>query len=168
MVHLLTLSLVLFNLVFWGAILFGVPGTWLMVLCAALVEWWTDQEMFGVRFLAAAAGLALLGEVLEFASSAFGARQSGASKRGVFLAITGGIIGGVMGTLLPVPILGTLVGASAGAFAGSMLGDLWAGRPLGLSVRAGQGAALGRFWGTVSKLIIGLILVVAIAAAPYV
>jgi uncharacterized protein YqgC (DUF456 family) len=166
--HLLTVGLALLNLVFWAGILFGLPGTWLMVLCAALAEWWTAQEIFGVAFLATAAGLALLGELLEFASSAAGARQSGGSKRGAFLAITGGIVGGITGTLLPAPILGTLVGASAGAFAGSVLGDLWAGRRLDLSVRAGQGAALGRFWGTVSKLAIGLVLVVAIAIAPYV
>lgn len=167
MIHLLTVGLLLLNLVFWAGILFGLPGTWLMVLCAVLAEWWMDEELFGTAFLATATGLALLGELLEFASSATGARQSGGSKRGAFLAITGGIIGGVMGTALPAPILGTLIGASAGAFAGSVLGDLWAGRRLDLSVRAGRGAALGRLWGTVSKLIIGLVLVVAIAAAPY-
>lgn len=167
MVHLLTVGLALLNLILWFTILFNLPGTWLMVLGATLAEAWTDEELFGLGFLGVAVGLALLGELLEFASSAAGARRSGGSKRGAVLAITGGIAGGVAGTLLPAPILGTLIGASAGAFAGSMLGDLWAGRPLGLSVRSGRGAALGRFGGTVSKLMIGLVLVVAIAAAPY-
>lgn len=167
MIHLIAAGLTLLNLIFWAGILFNLPGTWLMVLSAALVEWWTSDEIFGVGFLVAAVFLALLGEVLEFAASAAGARGSGGSKRGAVLAISGGMIGAVMGTLLPVPILGTLVGASAGAFVGSIFGDLWAGRPVSLSVSAGRGAAVGRFWGTVSKMVAGFVLVVAIAAAPY-
>jgi uncharacterized protein len=70
-----------------------------------------------------------------------------------------------MGTALPVPIVGTLIGACLGAFTGSLIGDLWAGRPLFPSVEAGWGAAVGRFWGTVSKLAVGGIIVVVLALA---
>ena len=168
MVHLLTVVLALLNLIFWVGILFNLPGTWLMVLLASAAEWWTEEELFGTGFLLAAAGLALLGEILEFVLSAAGSRQSGGSRRGAVLAILGGIIGAVVGTALPVPIIGTLIGASAGAFAGSILGDLAAGRQLSLSIGAGRGAAIGRLSGTLAKLIVGLVLVVAIAAAPYV
>jgi uncharacterized protein len=77
--------------------------------------------------------------------------------------MVGSLVGGIMGTALPVPIVGTLIGACLGAFVGSLLGDLWAGRPLFPSVAAGWGAAMGRFWGTVSKLAIGRIMVVVLA-----
>ena len=167
MVHLLTVVLGLLNLICWVGILFNLPGTWLMVLLASAAEWWSDEELFGAGFLVTAAGLALLGEILEFALSAAGSRQSGGTKRGALLAIVGGMIGAVLGTALPAPIIGTLIGASAGAFAGAILGDLAAGRRLSLSISAGGGAALGRLTGTLAKLIIGLLLVVAIAAAPY-
>jgi hypothetical protein len=52
-------------------------------------------------------------------------------------------------------------------FTGSLIGDLWAGRPLFPSFEAGWEAAVGRFWGTVSKLAIGAILVVILALAAF-
>ena len=76
-----------------------------------------------------AAGLAVLGEVLEFVLGTAGSRHAGGSQRGAALAIDGSLVGGIAGTALPVPIMGTLIGACLGAFAGSLLGDLWAGAP---------------------------------------
>jgi uncharacterized protein YqgC (DUF456 family) len=83
------------------------------------------------------------------------------------LAIAGSVIGGLLGTALPAPIVGTLIGACLGAFIGSLLGDLWAWRPLFLSFEAGWGAAMGRFWGTVSKLTIGGIIMLVLALAAF-
>ena len=156
MVYVYASLLTVFNLLFWVAILFGLPGTWLMVLLAAGLEWWLPGEPFvGLVTLYVATGLAVVGEVLEFAAAAGGARQAGGTRRGALFAIAGGIVGAVLGTPVPVPVLGTLVGACIGAFIGSIVGDLAAGRPLTHSVTAGQGAAAGRFWGTLWKLIIG-------------
>ncbi len=156
MVYLYAVVLTLVNLVLWFGILFNLPGAWLMILLAALVEWWAPGElMFSWRVLYVAAGVALVGEILEFVLGAAGSRQAGGSKRGAALAILGSIVGAVIGTPLPIPVLGTLIGACAGAFAGSLLGDLWAGRSLRPSVSAGRGAAIGRFWGTAAKMIVG-------------
>jgi hypothetical protein len=60
-----------------------------------------------------------------------------------------------------------VIGACLGAFAGSLIGDLWAGRPLFPSFEAGWGAAVDRFWGTMSKLTIGGMIVVILAAAAF-
>jgi uncharacterized protein YqgC (DUF456 family) len=117
--------------------------------------------------LGVAAGLAVLGEVLEFVLGAAGSRRAGGSTRAAALAIVGSLVGGLLGTALPVPIVGTLIGACLGAFMGSLLGDLWAGRPLLPSVEGGWGAAVGRFWGTVSKLTIGAVIVVMLALAAF-
>jgi uncharacterized protein len=114
-----------------------------------------------------AVGLAVLGQVLEFVLGAAGSHQAGGSPRAAALAIVGSLIGGILGTALPVPIVGTLIGACLGAFIGSLIGDLWAGRPLFLSFEAGWGAAVGRFWGTVSKLAIGGIIVVILAISAF-
>ena len=109
----------------------------------------------------------LLAEVLEFLMGAAGARRAGGSKRGAAMAIVGGIVGAVLGTALPVPVLGTLAGACAGAFAGSLFGDRLAGRPMEQSVQAGRGAAIGRFWGTTIKMIIGAIVLVLLAVTAF-
>jgi hypothetical protein len=168
LIYLYAVVLTILNLFFWFAILFNLPGTWLMVLLAALLEWWTPGElMFGWTVLYTAVGLAVLGEILEFLLGAAGSRQAGGSKRAAALAILGGIVGAVMGTALPVPILGTLIGACLGAFAGSLLGDLWAGRPLHISIGAGRGAAVGRFWGTVAKMAVGGVIVILLGAAAF-
>jgi hypothetical protein len=42
---------------------------------------------------------------------------------------------------------------------------LWTGRPLLPGFDAGWGAAVGRFWGTVSMLAIGAIIVIILALA---
>jgi uncharacterized protein YqgC (DUF456 family) len=169
MLYVYATLLTLCNLVFLAGVLFNLPGTWLMVLLAAGVEWWTPEEfMFGWPVLYTVGGLALLGEFLEFVFSAAGSRQAGGSKRGAGFAIAGGVVGAVFGTALPLPVVGTLIGASIGAFAGSILGDLWAGRPLVHSIDAGRGAAVGRFMGTVAKLAIGAIMVVILAVAAFV
>jgi uncharacterized protein len=115
--------------------------------------------------LGVAAGLAVLGEVLEFVLGAAGSRRAGGSTRAAALAIVGSLVGGIAGTALPVPIVGTLIGACLGAFIGSLIGDLWAGRPLFPSFEADWGAAMGRFWGTVSKLAIGAIIVIILVLA---
>ena len=169
MITAYVIGLTLLNLIFWIGILFNLPGTWLMVLLAVLLEWWTPSEIvFGAAVLYGALALAVIGEVLEFVLGAAGARQSGGSKRGAALAILGGIVGAIMGTPLPIPVLGTLIGACLGAFAGSLLGDLWAGRPLRHSIGSGRGAAVGRFWGTIAKLGVGGAIVALLAVAPFV
>jgi uncharacterized protein YqgC (DUF456 family) len=169
MLYVYATILTLFNLVFLVAVLFNLPGTWLMVLFAAGMEWWLPGEsLFSWTVLYVVAALALLGELLEFVFSAAGSRQAGGSKRGAAIAIVGGVVGAVLGTALPVPVAGTLIGASIGAFSGSLLGDLWAGRPLFHSVDAGRGAAVGRFFGTVSKLVIGAAMVLILGVAAYI
>ena len=96
MIYAYVAGLTILNLVFWAGILFNLPGTWLMVLSAVLLEWWTpDQVVFGQLALYGSLALALLGELLEFTLGASGARKSGGSKRAAALAIVGGIVGAV-------------------------------------------------------------------------
>jgi hypothetical protein len=166
MVYVYAVVLTLMNLLCWVGILFGLPGTWLMVLCSVLLKWWRpDQFMMSWTVLGVAMGLAVLGEVLEFVLGAAGSRRTGGATRGAVLAIVGSIVGGIMGTALPVPLVGTMLGACLGAFAGALLGNLWAGRTLFQSFAAGRGAAIGWFWGTAAKLAIGAIMAVMLTIA---
>jgi uncharacterized protein len=168
MVYASAVGLTVLNLGFWVGILFNLPGTWLMVLVTALFKWWQPGYILvSWTVIGVAAGLAALGEVLEFVLGASGSRHAGGSRRAAALAIGGSLVGGILGRALPVPIVGTLIGACLGAFIGSLIGDLWAGRPLFPSVEAGWGAAVGRFWGTVSKLAIGGMIVIILAVAAF-
>lgn len=168
MVYVYATVLTLLNLVFLASVLFNLPGTWLMVAAAVLLDWLQPGEaMFTPAVLYGSVALALLGEVTEFVFGAAGARRSGGSRRGAMLAIVGGVVGAVLGTGIPVPVLGTVFGASAGAFAGSLLGDLLAGRTVDHSVAAGRGAAVGRFWGTLSKLGFGAAIFVLLTVAAF-
>ncbi len=169
MAYVYAVVLTLVNLLCWVGILFGLPGTWLMVLFPVLLKWWQPgQLMVSWTVLGVAAGLAVLAEVLEFVLGAAGSRRTGGTTRGAVLAIVGSIVGGIMGTAIPVPLVGSLLGACLGAFAGALLGNLSAGRTLFQSLAAGRGAAVGQFWGTVVKLAIGAIIVVMLAIAAFV
>lgn len=168
MIYVYATILTISNLVFWASILFGLPGTWLMILTAAAVDMWlVDEVMFGWPVLLIAILLATLGEILEFYLGAAGSRAAGGSRRAAALAIAGGIVGAIAGTAFPVPVLGTLIGASLGAFVGSLLGDFWAGRAILQSVDAGREAAAGRFWGTVAKMAVGGAIVVILGFAAF-
>jgi uncharacterized protein YqgC (DUF456 family) len=129
------------NLLCWVGILFGLPGTWLIVLFPVLLKWWQpDQFMVSWTVLEVAVALAVLGEVIEFVLGAAGSRRTGGSTRGAVLALVGSIVGGIMGIALPVPLVGPLLGACLGAFVGALLGNLWTGRTLFQSFAAGRGA----------------------------
>ncbi|MEO1575478.1 MAG: DUF456 domain-containing protein, partial [Pseudomonadota bacterium] len=87
MVYVYATALTLLNVLLLASILFNLPGAWLMILIAALVEWWLPGEMFTWATLTVAVILATIGEVLEFTMSATAARRAGGSRRGAALAI---------------------------------------------------------------------------------
>jgi uncharacterized protein YqgC (DUF456 family) len=156
----------------WLTTLVGLPGNWLIAGCAALFAWLVSHDSGrGVSWKAVAvlAGLAILGEVVEFAAGATGAAKQGASKRSVALAMVGAVVGSILGILAgsPIPVLGSfvmaLLGGAAGAFFGAYLGEAWKGRPHEARVAAGRGAFSGRIWGTVGKLAVGAIMLVIVA-----
>ena len=168
MPYVYSLVITLANAVFCAGILFGLPGTWLMLAGPLLLEWWRpDLHLFGAAALWTAAGLAALGEVLEFGLGAAGSRREGGSGRAGAMALLGGVVGGVLGTAIPVPVVGTLLGASLGAFCGSLAGDLWAGRPLLRGLRAGRAAAVGRLYGTLGKVLVGAAIFAVLACSAF-
>jgi len=79
------------------------------------------------------------------------------------------LVGGIFGTaLIPIPIVGSVLGVCMGAFAGALGVELLTGRELHHSVRSGRGAAVGRFFGILIKLSIGVAIYATIAAAAFV
>jgi uncharacterized protein len=160
----------------WLANAFALPGNWLMVALAALFAFWFPvSEGHGIHWLTVgvAAMLALVGEVVEVAAGAAGAKRSGASRRAMLLAVVGTMIGSLMGAFVtvPVPIVGPMIGAigggALGAFGGAYVGEAALGRSTEQSLAVGQGALVGRLLGTAAKVLIGVILFVVIAVDAF-
>ena len=138
--------------------LVGLPGTWIMVLTALVVELsdslWSDEDMWGWTVIGICFGLAVFGEILELASSGLGSKVGGGTRRGMIGAIIGSVVGGIVMTfVLPIPLVGTLVGAVAGAFAGAVIGELSHEHPqeFGHIAKTATGATIGRVLGILGK-----------------
>lgn len=172
MYYVWVVLLILANGAAWVANSLSVPGNWLIVAFSALFAFAVPgDEGRGIGWMGVGvlAGLAVLGEVVEFAAGAAGAGKLGGSRRGMMLAIAGTMIGSIGGAFvsLPVPLVGPIVGAlaggAAGAFAGAWAGEIWKGRSWREGFAIGKGALVGRLLGTAGKLVIGALMVVIAA-----
>jgi len=156
--------LLLGNLGGFTATVFGLPGTWLIVLFSALFTLFVHPLEGGGLTWWAWGGvlvLAILGEILEFAVGAAGAAKQGASRRAMILATLGAMGGSFGGSAVGsglLPIVGTVVGAilggGLGAFAGAWLGEYWRGSDHQKGFAVGTAAFIGRLLGTLSKLLV--------------
>jgi uncharacterized protein YqgC (DUF456 family) len=169
MLYVYASLLVLVNTVALFLVPFGLPGTWIMALCTAILAWWQYEEgMFSIAIVVFVFVLAAVAEILDLVAAAVGARCTGGSRRGSWGGIIGGIIGAIAGTaLIPVPVLGTIFGGCLGAFLGAVILEWLGGWSLSPSLRSGGGAAAGRLFGTLVKLGVGVIMWVAIAIAAF-
>lgn len=161
----------------WTTNFFAMPGNWMIVGLAALFAMTTGSgeaaqglNWQGVALLAL---IAAGGEAIEFFASAAGAAKKGGSRRAVILAIAGTIAGSITGAImgLPIPLFGPLAGAliggAGGAFAGAYLGEMWKHGGLDKSISVGWGAFFGRIFGTVGKLLVGIVMIVVLAVRAF-
>lgn len=161
--------LLIVNLCAWASTLFTIPGNWIIVLATALFAYFVrPDDAHGVSWwcVGGLVVLAAVGEAIEFAAGAAGAAKHGGSRRGMLLAIVGAMAGSLLGATFgsAIPVLGTILGAvgggCAGAFGGAYLGETWKGRTGDERMAVSNAALFGRLFGTVGKLVAGLIMVV--------
>jgi uncharacterized protein len=164
--------LILANLAAWLSNALTVPGNWLIVAFTACFAWFLPGDgEYGITWttVAVLAGIAAIGEVIEFAAGAAVAGKRGGSRRAMALAIAGTLIGSIAGAFvaLPIPVVGPVIGAigggAVGAFVGAWLGESWKGKPLKEGYHIATGAMIGRLLGTAGKLIVGATMVVIAA-----
>jgi len=159
------------------SIVVGLPGTWLMIALAVLIELfdglWRPEgftQTFPWWVFVVAIALAVLGEILEFLASALGAKTGGASRRGMIGSLIGAFVGGIVGTFvfIFIPLLGSILGASIGAAIGAVAGELRdPNKRLRDMIRPASGAALGRLLGTIGKLPCGVAAWIALVVAAF-
>ncbi|MBI4145756.1 DUF456 family protein [Candidatus Woesearchaeota archaeon] len=133
----------------------GIAGTFLILLAAALYDLIMWQMIISWQTLAILAGLALLGELLEWIITYVGMKKNGVSRYGLIGTILGGIIGASL--LSIVPILGTIVGLVAGAALGAWIGELYHTRHAKKAWKAAKAALIGRAIVMFTKLIIAIV-----------
>ena len=97
-----------------------LPGVWLALCVALLCNLW-QPGMFNWWTLGICAGAGALGEIIELAASALGAKKAGGTRAGALSALGGTLIGAFAGSFFFFPI-GTVAGAVLGAGIGAMIG----------------------------------------------
>lgn len=158
----------------WGLNLVALPGNWIAIAALALYVWLGPGEgraAIGMAVLLTAFVLALVGEAIEFAAAALGAKRAGASRRSTILALLGSVIGAIVGAVvgIPIPAVGSILAAvlfgGAGATIGAMYGEWSQGRPWRESWAVGHAAFWGRTAGMLGKLAAGLAIVLLVIIA---
>ncbi len=155
--------------------LVGMPGVWMMIGLAVLVEvsdgWYLSegtQETFGWWLLGICVLLALVGEGLDLAAGALGAKKAGSTRRGMVGALIGGLGGAILGIGIPIPVVGSLIGAVIGTFAGAMIGEMTGQDATAAgSIKPATGATVGKILGILSKLPIALAVWIGLCVAAF-
>jgi len=144
-------AIVLMALGLIGTVIPILPGT-TIILAAAVVHrvvLGADRSL-GMSALIAMLVLTLVTYAIDAAAGYMGAKRFGATKWGLIGGAAGALIGLFFG------LLGLFVGPVIGAVAGELIG----GKEIMKAGRAGWGTFLGGLAGVMSKLFIGLIMIV--------
>ena len=155
----------LFLLAGFFGLIFGLPGTWMILGATLVYAWVTDFGQIGGGLLLLFGLLTVAGEVVEYVFGIAGARRFGSSNRGILFSILGGFAGAIVGTPLFFGF-GAILGALVGAFLGAVLIELLTYGPTEWkkAVRSGWGNFLGRIAGVITKMAIAIGMIVWIAA----
>jgi uncharacterized protein len=132
-----------------GSVVPWMPGPPFVLAGAVVWALATDFETLGWGRLAILAALTALSVVLEFATTAVGARRYGASRWGMLGAIVGALVGVFFGP----------VGLIVGCVAGAVGAELVRGSELAASVRSGVGALVGLIAGLVADLVVCVVMI---------
>lgn len=153
----IALGLFLFCLLWLN--LLSLPANWLILGVLCLVAWLGPAGALDWAFVGLMAGVALVGEVFEFAAQWLGGRRGGASGAGNF----GGVVGSILGAVFGAPFglgLGALVGALAGAWIGCFAVERMRQESSARAASAAWGAFWGRSLGLVGKAATGAAIIV--------
>ena len=144
----------------------GLGGTFIILGDAVLLGILTGFERVGWVALVAMAGLAVLGEVIEWFVGIFTVRKFGASRWAMLGTFVGGLAGAVVGTPI-MPVIGSLFGAFVGAFLGAFIAEVLYRRQVDASLRAGWGAFVGRLLAVLIKFELGVVMIVILLLRIY-
>lgn len=150
-------------------VLITMPGTWVLLALVLVVELCLG-DLIGWDTLAWCAGLAVFGEIVEFAASALGAKKAGGSRRAAVGSILGALVGAIV-TPLFLPWLfpiSAIAGGALGAGAGALIAERTVSeKGWKHSAKVGTGAAIGRLVATACKSAVAAIVAIIVVYAVW-
>jgi len=162
MLWLLYIILFLFLLAGFVINALTLPGNWLMIAAAAIYACLTHSRYIGWHGVLFLTALALIAEIIDTLAGGAGAKRAGASRRGKWGSLLGGLLGGLfLSFLIPIPLVGTIAGILLGCFAGAALAELTTGRTTFHALRIGGAAAVGRLAGMCAKIVFSAVIFLA-------
>ncbi len=148
--------LILFAGIF--SIVFGIPGTVIILIDVLLYALITGFENIGFKIIVILIAISLLAETQDFMLGVKGAARFVISKRAIWIAIIGAFLGAVMMT--PVLFgLGAVLGIFLGGFAGVLIVELIRQSGLKPALRASYSTIMERVAGTLVKGFCALLMV---------
>lgn len=145
---------------------YGLPGTIIILIDVIIYALLTGFDQIGIKVILVLIFLSVLGETIDFGLSMAGAQRFGASKRGAWASVIGGMIG--IAVMSPFFYgLGTLAGAFLGGFAGVFIVEILRQRSFKPALRASYGSILGRVAATLSKGFICLVMIIVVLINIY-
>jgi uncharacterized protein len=149
--------LVLFLGIF--SIIFGIPGTAVILIDVILYALITGFEKVGIKVVLVLLVISILAETIDFSIGVAGAARLGISRRAIWISAISGFIGAL--ALTPFFFgLGTLAGIFLGGFAGVLAIELIQQSRLKPALRTGCRAILGRVAGTLIKGFCALVMII--------
>ena len=133
-----------------GSVLPALPSTPLVLIAAIAHKLYFKSASAGWLVLTLIVLITAVALVMDYLATLYGAKRFGATKKGMF----GAIIGGIVGLFFNLP------GIILGPFVGATLFEVMGGREWKPSAKAGVGATLGLFAGAVGKLVCCLSMIV--------
>jgi uncharacterized protein YqgC (DUF456 family) len=148
------------------SILFGFPGTVIILLDTVIYAAFTGFESISVRILLTLLILSALAEIADFAMGMAGAVKLGATRSGFFAFL----IGGPIGALVMTPFLlglGLIAGIFWGGFTAMLMMHLIDRSRMKPNLRATYGEVFGRAAGVCVKGTFALIMVIISLTSLY-
>jgi uncharacterized protein YqgC (DUF456 family) len=148
------------------SIIFGLPGTIIILLDVVVYGAVTRFETIGFKAILALLLLAAAAEALEFFVGMTAALRFGLSLKTFWASV----IGGIVGAMVMTPFffgLGAILGTFLGGFAGVFLYELVKRSRLKQAFRASYGAILGRVAGTMAKGFLAIVMIIIALTSIY-
>lgn len=137
-----------------GSVLPGIPSTPLVLIAAIGHKLYFRETGAGWIVMTVLVLTTALTFVMDYLTSIYGAKQFGATKKGMVGAIVGGIVG----------LFFNLPGILLGPFIGAVIFEMAGGREWKPATKAGLGATLGLLAGAIGKIVCCLAMMLLFAA----
>ncbi|HUH65670.1 MAG TPA: DUF456 domain-containing protein [Syntrophales bacterium] len=156
--------LVLFIGIF--SIIFGIPGTAIILIDVILYASITGFERIGIKIILLLIVMCVMAEAIDFWLGVAGAARFGISGRVIWISLVSGFIGAA--ALTPILFgLGTVAGSFLGGFASVLAVGIFEQSKLKPALRVGYRAILGRAAGMLLKGSFALAMIVITMSNVY-